>query len=377
MEYINRSIEEDIKKRFFKGKAIIIYGPRQSGKTTLVENLLKKNWKEVLYLNGDEADVRESLSKSTSTKLKNLTLNKKFVFIDEAQRIEDIGIVIKLFTDQIKDKQVIATGSAAFELSSGLREPLTGRKYEFTLFPFKFTELIERSGVLEEMRQLEQRLIYGTYPEIVANPSDAGTHLKLLADSYLYKDLFILERINKPVILEKLVRALALQVGSEVNYVELGNTIGADRKTVENYIDLLEKAFVVFRLTAFSRNIRNEIKKGRKIYFFDCGIRNALIGNFNRLHTRTDVGALWENYLVSERTKLIYGSQIKNFFWRTVQQQEIDYIEQSNENLSAYEFKWNQSKRIKFSKTFTNAYSEANNYIINKENYENFLMKIK
>ncbi len=377
MKYINRNIEEDIKKRFFKGKAIIIYGPRQSGKTTLVENLLKKNWKEVLYLNGDEADVRESLSKSTSTKLKNLTLNKKFVFIDEAQRIEDIGIVIKLFTDQIKDKQVIATGSSAFELSSGLREPLTGRKYEFTLFPFKFTELIERTGVLEEMRQLEQRLIYGTYPEIVANPSDAETHLKLLADSYLYKDLFILERINKPVILEKLVRALALQVGSEVNYVELGNTIGADRKTVENYIDLLEKAFVVFRLTAFSRNIRNEIKKGRKIYFFDCGIRNALIGNFNRLHTRTDIGALWENYLVSERAKLIYGSQIKNFFWRTVQQQEIDYIEQSNENLSAYEFKWNQSKKVKFSKTFTNAYPESGNYIINKENYENFLMEIK
>ncbi len=377
MKYINRNIEEDIKNRFFKGKAIIIYGPRQSGKTTLVENLLKKNWKEVLYLNGDEADVRESLSKSTSTKLKNLTLNKKFVFIDEAQRIEDVGIVIKLFTDQIKDKQVIATGSSAFELSSGLREPLTGRKYEFTLFPFKFTELIEKTGVLEEMRQLEQRLIYGTYPEIVANPSDAETHLKLLADSYLYKDLFILERINKPVILEKLVRALALQVGSEVNYVELGNTIGADRKTVENYIDLLEKAFVVFRLSAFSRNIRNEIKKGRKIFFFDCGIRNALIGNFNRLHTRTDIGALWENYLVSERTKLIYGLQIKKFFWRTVQQQEIDYIEQSNENLSAYEFKWNQSKKVKFSKTFTNAYPEANNYIINKENYENFLMKIK
>jgi len=373
MKYIHRNIETNIKKRFFKGKAIIIYGPRQSGKTTLVENLLKKYRKDVLYLNGDEADVRESLPKSTSTKLKNLALNKKFVFIDEAQRIEDVGIVIKLFTDQIKDKQVIATGSSAFELASGLRESLTGRKYEFTLFPFKYMELASNFGRLEETRQLEQRLIYGAYPEIVTNPADAEDHLKLLSGSYLYKDLFILEKINKPVILDKVVRALALQIGSEVNYNELGKTVEADKKTVERYIDLLEKAFVVFRLPAFSRNVRNEIKKGKKIYFFDCGIRNAVIGNFNKLHTRNDVGALWENYLVSERIKLIYGSQIKSFFWRTVQQQEIDYIEQLDDKLSAYEFKWSEAKKAKISKTFTNAYPETKNYIIAKKNYENFL----
>lgn len=375
MEYIHRDIESEIKKRFFKGKAIIIYGPRQSGKTTLVENLLKKNRQDVLYLNGDEANIRESLSKTTSTRLKNLALNKKYVFIDEAQRIEDVGIVIKLFTDQIKDKQVIATGSSAFELASGVQESLTGRKYEFTLFPFKFKELGNHFGVNEEIRQLNQRLIYGTYPEIVTNPVDAEIHLNLLSGSYLYKDIFILEKINKPVVLDKLIRALALQIGSEVNYVELGNTIGADRKTVERYIDLLEKAFVVFKLPAFNRNLRNEIKKGRKIYFWDCGIRNAVIGNFNPLHSRTDVGVLWENYLVSERIKLIFNSQAKSFFWRTVQQQEIDYIEQLNEKLYACEFKWAKSKKVKISKTFTNAYPESKNYIINKDNYETLLLK--
>jgi len=234
-------------------------------------------------------------------------------------------------------------------------------------------ELASNFGRLEETRQLEQRLIYGAYPEIVTNPADAEDHLKLLSGSYLYKDLFILEKINKPVILDKVVRALALQIGSEVNYNELGKTVEADKKTVERYIDLLEKAFVVFRLPAFSRNVRNEIKKGKKIYFFDCGIRNAVIGNFNKLHTRNDVGALWENYLVSERIKLIYGSQIKSFFWRTVQQQEIDYIEQLDDKLSAYEFKWSEAKKAKISKTFTNAYPETKNYIIAKKNYENFL----
>lgn len=371
---ITRELQHSIEKRFFKGKAILIFGPRQSGKSTMIESVLAG--KDHLYLNGDDADVREILTNTTATKLKALVGNKKILFIDEAQRITNIGLTIKLFTDQIKDVQVIATGSSAFELSSQVNEPLTGRKYEFMLYPLSFAEMTAQHGLLEEKRLLDYRLIYGSYPEIVTKPGEEEELLKLLANSYLYKDLLMLEQIKKPVILEKLLKALALQIGSEVSYQELGQITGSDGKTIEKYIDLLEKAFVIFRLPALNKNVRNEIKKGKKIYFLDCGIRNAVINNFKPLQSRTDVGALWENYILSERIKHLHyrGTDVKHYFWRTTQQQEIDLVEEYGDTMEAYEFKWNKNERVRFSQTFTDNYPLTRTSAVSPDTLEAFLL---
>lgn len=372
---IKRYIHNDIISRLFKGKAILILGPRQSGKTTLVESILKDHPQPSISLNGDEADVREILSNTTSTRLKSIIGKNKIVFIDEAQRIPNIGLTIKLFTDSIKDVQVIASGSSSFDLVNKTNEPLTGRKYEYHLFPLSFVEMVEHHGLLEEKRLLEHRLIFGYYPEIVTKPGEEMELLKLLSGSYLYKDLLTLEFVKKPAKLEKIVKALALQIGSEVTYHEIGQLVGADNETIEKYIDLLEKAFVVFRLPAFSRNVRNEIKKGKKVYFYDNGIRNAVISNFSAAPTRSDVGALWENLIISERMKYLHysGADALRYFWRTTMQQEIDYVEEINGKLSAFEFKWNPKTKGRFSKTFTNAYPETSTKIITPENFESFL----
>lgn len=371
---IIRTLHDIIEKRLFKGKAILLFGPRQSGKSTLIESILQD--KDHLYLNGDDADVREILTNTTATKLRTLVGNQKILFIDEAQRIPNIGLTLKLFTDQIKDVQVIASGSSAFELSSQVNEPLTGRKYEFMLYPLSFAELVKYHGLIQEKRLIEQRMIYGYYPEIVIKTGEEGELLKLLAGSYLYKDLLMLEQVKKPLILEKLIKALALQVGSEINYQELGQTIGSDSKTVDKYIDLLEKTFVVFRLPAFSRNVRNEIKKGKKVYFFDCGIRNAVINNFKPLGARTDVGALWENYVLAERMKYLrYNNlEVDQYFWRTAQQQEIDLIEDNGEALTAFEFKWNKKAKVRFPQTFIDNYSGSTTFVISPDNVEEFLL---
>ncbi len=372
---IKRQLEANIKSRLFKGKAMLIFGPRQSGKSTLVEKLLEAQTEPWLYLNGDELDAREQLTNTSSTKLKNIIGKHRIIFIDEAQRIPNIGITLKLFTDQLKDVQVIATGSSAFELSAKVNEPLTGRKYEFMLYPFSFAEMCNHHGLLIEKRMVEHRMIYGYYPEIVANQNDEEELLKLLASSYLYKDLLMLEQIKKPVILEKLLKALAFQIGSEVSYNELGQMVEADKGTVEKYIDLLEKAFVVFRLPALNRNVRNEIKKGKKIYFYDCGIRNAIINNFIPFTSRQDTGALWENYIIAERMKYLrYNNlQVDQYFWRTNQQQEIDLVEEHLGNLTAYEFKWNEKAKVRFPHTFTNNYKGVETKIISPSNLEEFI----
>nr|WP_222846249.1 ATP-binding protein [Pontiella sulfatireligans] len=362
--------------RFFKGKALILFGPRQSGKTTLVEMILKERNEPVLRLSGDEADVRELFSNATSTRLTAIVGQNKIVFIDEAQRIPNIGLTLKLFTDQLKDLQVIATGSSAFELASRVQEPLTGRKYEYHLYPLSYAEMAAHHGMLEERRLLEHRMVYGYYPEITTHPGEEQELLKLLSGSYLYKDLLMLEQIKKPVLLEKILKALALQLGNEVSYNELGRLVGADIQTVEKYIDLLEKSFVIFRLPAYSRNVRNEIRKGRKIYFYDNGIRNAIIGSFNLLSQRTDSGALWENFLISERMKALALRDVVcgRFFWRTTQQQEIDYLEEHQDQLFAYEFKWNPSKKTKIPKTFTRAYPMSEAKVVTPDNFEEFVL---
>lgn len=361
--------------RLFKGKAFIIFGPRQTGKTTFVEQLLAKVNKKTLYLNGDDADVRETLAKPNAAQITQILAGYEVLFIDEAQRINDVGLLIKIIVDRFKHIQVITTGSSAFELSGKINEPLTGRKYEMMLLPFSYAELVNDTDFISEERSLAQRLIYGSYPEIINDPQNAEEHLKLLADSYLYKDLFTLEDVKKPLLFEKIVKALALQVGSEVNFSELAQLVKADQKTVDKYISLLEKSFVVFSLPAFSGNVRNEIKKSRKIYFYDTGIINAITRNFNPLANRNDVGALFENYMIAERLKFLHQNQIdaECFFWRTTQQQEIDYIEKTKEKFLAIEFKWSERGKNKFSLTFRHAYPDAETLLVSKTDRGSFL----
>ena len=372
---IDRIIEKAILDKLFKGKAILIVGARQVGKTTLINKIAGEINEQTLVLNGDELDVRELLSNATSRRLKAYFGNNKLVIIDEAQGIKDIGITLKLISDHLKDIQIVATGSSAFELADKTAESLTGRKYEFKLYPLSFGELVAQYGLLEEKRVLEHRMIFGYYPEIVNNETLAKEHLKLIAGSYLYKDILMLGKIKKTFLLEKILRALAIQVGNEVSFNEIGNMVQAKGETVEKYIDLLEKAYIIFRLPAFSRNVRNEIKKGKKIYFCDNGIRNAIIGSFNPIEKRTDTGALWENFVVSERMKFLRHSGIDTtmYFWRTTQQQEIDLIEEAESMLSAYEIKW-QKRKVRFSRTFLNAYPDCKMHIIMKDNVEDFLL---
>ncbi len=372
---IPRDLKNQLTSRFFKGKAILLFGARQVGKTTLAQAVLQDYGDQVLRLNGDESDVRDLLSETTSTRLKAIIGAHRILFIDEAQRIDNIGLTLKLITDQIPDVQVIATGSSSFDLASKVNEPLTGRKYQYLLHPLAFGELVAHHGLLTEKRLLAHRLIFGSYPEVVTSAGQEVELLKLLAESYLYKDLLMLEQVKKPALLGKIVKALALQVGSEVVFTEIGRLVGADSQTVEKYIDLLEKGFVIFRLPSYSRNVRNEIRKGKKVYFYDNGIRNAVINNFMQPGQRTDVGALWENFLVSERRKLRahQGISTEDFFWRTTQQQEVDYIEETQSGLCAWEFKWNTKGKARFPKTFVGAYPQCSTAIVTPGNFEGFL----
>ncbi len=372
---IKRHLQSTITKRLFKGKVIILLGARQVGKTTLIESILLDLDYPVIELNGDEADIRELLANTTSTRLRAIIGKSKIVFIDEAQRISNIGLTLKLICDKLKDIQVIATGSSSFELTAKINEPLTGRKYQFQLFGPSFLEMVEHHGLLKENRLLEHRLIFGYYPEIITHPSEERDLLKLLSDSYLYKDLLLLEEVTKPILFEKILKALALQLGSEVSINELSRLTGANNQTIEKYIVLLEKAFVIFRLPAFSRNVRNEIRKGKKFYFYDNGIRNAIIKNFQLPEQRTDMGPLWENFLISERFKTLslYNIDADSFFWRTTQQQEIDYIEESHQALTAWEFKWNSKTKGRIPKTFSRAYPNALCSVVTPENFMDFL----
>lgn len=371
---INRDIHQLIKNDFNKGKIIVVLGARQVGKTTLLHQITSE-YKNVLTLNCDNFDDRMDLENKTSTELKNLIGNDALVVIDEAQRVKNIGLTLKIIADLKLPVQVLVTGSSALEMANEINEPATGRLFEYKLFPLSLPELWQNSSEREEKRLLESRMIYGLYPEIVTNPSDAQRLLLTLANNYLYKDLFEYKGIKKPDVLHKLVRLLALQLGNEVSYNELANTLGVDKETVESYINLLEKCFVLFRLDSFSRNIRNEIKKGKKIYFYDNGIRNALISNFAPLELRADTGALWENLMISERVKRNSYRQnyAQMYFWRTQQQQEIDMIEERDGQLSTYEFKWNENRTAKIPATFQKEYANSIFTVVNRNNYTEFL----
>ncbi len=350
-------------------------GARQVGKSTLVHSLLD-NDDRVLWLNGDDDDVRELFKNINSTRLKAIIGNRRTVVIDEAQRIPDIGIRIKLITDQIPGVQVIATGSSSFELSSKINESLAGRKRELKLFPLTFAEMSGHASFLEERRMLPHRLIYGYYPEVVSTPSEERAVLKELTESYLYKDLLSVDGIHKADVLVRLLKALSLQIGNQVSYNELAVLLGIDSKTVEKYISVLEKSYIVFRLGSLSRNLRNELKTSRKIYFWDLGIRNAVIGNFSALENRQDCGALWENFVISERLKANeYESAFaQSYFWRTKDQSEIDYVEERDGKMAAFEFKWNPSKSgAKCPESFAKAYPGATFKVITPDNIEDFL----
>ncbi len=371
---IIRQQSEAISQALGKGKAIILLGARQVGKTTLLESLVGNN-SDTLWLNADEPDIQALFEQPTSTKLAAYIGQHKTVVIDEAQRINNVGIKLKLITDSLKYLQLIATGSSALELANQINEPLTGRKWEFNLYPLSFGEMVNHHGLLQEKRLLTHRLLYGYYPEVVNTVGNERNTLKQLSDSYLYKDLLMWEGIKKPEKLLKLMQALALQIGSEVSYNEIGNMIGLDSQTIERYVNLLEKIFVIFRLGSFSRNLRNELKRSKKIYFYDTGIRNALIANFAEPQLRNDIGALWENFLVSERLKYNHYERrwCNQYFWRTTEQQEIDYLEESDGKLEAYEFKWSIKARNKFPVTFTKTYPDAPTKVITPDNFENFL----
>jgi uncharacterized protein len=334
---IKRKLTEIINDKLFQGKTLILTGARQTGKTTLLLSILE-SWDDYISLNCDETIVREMLQDANTSDLKRIIGKNRIVFIDEAQRIKNIGLTLKLIHDQFSDVQLIASGSSSFDLANEINEPLTGRKWEYTLYPVSWSELVGDAGYVNAMSQLNQRVIYGMYPDVINHPGEEEEILYQLSDSYLYKDLLAYKGIRKPDLLDKLVRALALQIGNEVSYNELANLLQVDKNTVQSYIDLLEKTFVVFRLPAFSRNIRKEISTGKKIYFCDTGIRNAVISDFAPLELRTDTGALWENFLISERMKMLHYRRIraKMHFWRTTGQSEIDYVEESGSTLGAW-----------------------------------------
>ena len=371
---IKRTIQSRLEDKFFKGKVIILYGPRQVGKTTLVKEIQKKNLSNSIYFNCDEPDIREKLESKTSTFLKELIGDKKIIIIDEAQRVKNIGITLKLIIDNFKDVQVIATGSSSFDLANKTTEPLTGRKYEFYLYPFSIEELNPEKNKIEIDRTIENRMIYGLYPEVIIKSAEAEENIKLIAKSYLYKDILQYQNIKNPNILEKLLQSLALQVGNEVSYNELSNFLDIDKKTVANYIEILKKAFVIFELKPFSRNLRNELRKLRKIYFFDNGVRNALINNFNPLGRRNDVGQLWENFIISERVKINgnHGNDYNMYFWRTHDKKEINYLEEKNGKLYGYEIKLG-SGRSSGVKLFLDTYPDSELKVIKKDNYNELI----
>jgi predicted AAA+ superfamily ATPase len=375
MFMVERHIQSSIQSQLGGGKAIVIMGARQVGKSTLLRQMLGER-QDVIWLNGDDLDIQELFSSITSTRIRAILGSKRLLVIDEAQRISDIGLRLKLITDQVPDVQVIATGSSSFELASKVNESLTGRKREFRMYPLTFGEMVQHTQFLDEVRMIPHRMVYGYYPEVVCNPGDERAILKELSDSYLYKDILSLDSINKPDKLVRLLKALALQIGSQVSYNEIGTLIGLDSKTVERYVDILEKSFIVFRLGTFSRNLRNELKASRKIYFWDLGIRNAIIGNLAQIENRTDAGELWENFVIAERMKrnAYKCSFAQSYFWRTRQQHEIDYLEEEDGILYAFEFKWNLRKaNVKCPESFKTAYPEAVYKVITPENIEEFL----
>lgn len=372
MIILKRDLISHIRRRLRPGKVVIINGARRTGKTFLLKEILKNINTPYILLNGEDINTHTILSRRSAENYRQIIGSKKMLAIDEAQRIPEIGPVLKLFVDEIPGISIIVTGSSAFDLMNLTGEPLTGRKYSFTLYPFSEKEFSQTETAVERPDRLRQRLIYGNYPELINIPdeSEKRDYLNELVSSYLLRDILLFENIKYSSKIFNLLRLVAHQIGNPISYNELGTQLSMSKNTVEKYLDLLSKVFILKKIEGFSRNLRKEITKNSKWYFLDNGIRNALIANFNNIELRNDTGQLWENYVVSERIKYQNNDRISsnNFFWRTYDQQEIDWVEEREGNLSGYEFKWSET-RFKPPKTWIKTYPSAGFEVISRENY--------
>lgn len=374
--YIERKQFENIKRLFAPNKVIVIYGPRRCGKTTLVRRFLEKYKGKYLLVNGEDIVVQQELSSQSVEKLKSFIGENNLLVIDEAQKIKNVGLNLKIIVDSFPGIYVIATGSSAFDLANHLGEPLTGRKFTLEMFPLAQLEINSIENRFQTIANLEIRMIFGSYPEVVVTDDNEKRrqYLKEIVNSYLYKDILELDGLRHSDKIVRLLQLLAFQIGKEVSLTELGTQLEMSKNTVQRYLDLLEKSFVIFRVSALSRNLRKEISKNSRYYFYDNGIRNALINNFNALTMRDDTGMLWENYIVSERRKKQEYLRIfsNNYFWRTYDQKEIDWVEERNGKLYGYEIKWGDSK-TKMPKLWKETYDNSEFQIINRENYLKFI----
>jgi predicted AAA+ superfamily ATPase len=378
MNFLERGIDTLFSRKVLPNKVLILLGARRVGKTAFIKNYLSEIPKQdYLHLNGEDIEDANLLKERSVGNYSRLLANVKLLVIDEAQNVPEIGLILKLIVDSIEGIKIIATGSSIFDLSNKLGEPLVGRKNTIFLFPLAQMEFAKYENFKETSQKLEGRLLFGAYPELeqYSDWNDKMSYLKEILNSYLLKDILVYEGIKQSNKVLDLLKLIAFQVGQEVSLQELARQLGISKNTVESYLDLLSKVFVIYKVPGFSRNLRKEITKSNRWYFYDNGIRNAIIGNFNRLDSRIDVGALWENYLASERIKLQNYSQrtVTNYFWRTYDQQELDWLEEIGDNLAGYEFKWNENRRVKIPGAFAKAYPEASFEVINKSNYLDFI----
>ena len=378
---INRVLFNQLIKAATPNKVVVLLGARRTGKTFLIRRVIEKlGIDKCLLMNGEDMVVRQQLSHRNITQYRSLVQGYTHVIIDEAQKIPDVGSILKLMVDEVKGIRLIVTGSSVFDLKNLLGEPLTGRKKEFMLFPLAQLEYIQIENKIERHQQLGDKLIYGCYPELIQLKTLAQKkdYLRELVSAYLYKDILIMENLRSPDKLSDLLKLIAWQIGHEVSLEELGRKLQMSKNTVERYLDLLAKVFILFKVQGFSRNLRKEIVKTKRWYFYDNGIRNAIIANFQPIDQRNDLGLIWENYLASERLKVQEYKSIhsNNYFWRTHDQQEIDWVEERDGNLYGYEFKYSPAfKKVKPPKAWSEAYPDAQFKVIHKDNFEDFVLK--
>lgn len=375
---INRIVTQQIKDALNLNKVVSIIGPRQVGKSTLSEHIFKDT-NNVLRINGDDTDTKYMFENVSENFLKILTANHNALLIDEAQKIKNIGEMLKIMADKLNHIPVIITGSSSFLLTKAVNESLTGRKREIQLLPISFAEMVKHTNIVEETRMLDHRLIYGYYPEVINNLGDEKDVLKELTNSYLYKDIMEENNIAKPDKLVKLLQALSWQIGSTVSTNELSQLVGIDAKTIDRYIDILQKNYIIYTLPSYANNLRNELKFSKKIYFYDMGIRNAIIGNMSPISMRQpeEVGHMWENFIITERIKRnLYNKRtfLQHYFWRTQQQKEVDLIEVEDGIITGFEIKRSAKKNIKAPAKFTEYYPNAQFYGINNTNLYEFLL---
>jgi len=373
MKLIKRIIEDQIANNLVANKVIILIGPRRVGKTVLIKQVINRLEESYLLLNGEDFNTQELLSRRSVQHYKNLLGKARVLIIDEAQKIPEFGNILKLMIDEIDGLKILVTGSSAFDIDKVTGEPLTGRKKTFYMFPTFETEYNQIESIINKPDHIRERLIFGNYPELIhlKDKEDKTDYLKEIVNSYLLKDILAYDNIRNSDKILKLLRLIAFQIGNEVSHQELGKQLGMSKNTVEKYLDLLSKVFVLHRLNGFSRNLRKEVTKSNKWYFYDNGLRNLIIANMNPIELRNDVGELWENYVISERIKFQKYNRllVNNYFWRTYDQQEIDWVEERNGKLFGYEFKWNPKRKVKAPKAWLEAYEEAEFQVVNSENY--------